>query len=367
MKFYFIILSLLLFLSCNKDDSNYYSPDDEQVEILPTIHENNNKSVNTRATDPFIALDGRLNFVSRYYKWNSSSDANHHYSLETPNNISNFKYIANGATRSFFGSNYVYEGISFYTYKKEQVPILGYAGEVELRSVYLPESNNTRLYTLKTGEVDPYKNYSLKSHLGYIIDKDKSDTYGLVAIREYYSQKEKDYFYISDDFNAYNMGNQSGNYTLSQIIGYTFQSYRVYPYYYNYFHVATDSSTFPNDLNKYGKAQMILKFNTEIISHSGSPSGQKTNVASELMNLTKVDSYIVFIPPSRDVLSSELIIYYSDSNYKRQMISLGNFYFSNDFPNGSDISFVRSTESCSFKVNIRRNAVNLWNIYVTGV
>lgn len=372
--FLFFIFLLFFITSCENNDQTEELPtfsydrteelptfSYDQTEELPTF--SNDTLLNTRSLLFSQDIEQNINFVSRYYRWENAYDANHHYSLETPSGTNNSNYIEYGLKKSFFGKEYTYEGLSFYTFKYYPVRLFSYSPDLALYSVYLPESNNTILYTLKPGATDPYLNYSIKSHLGYVVS-DPAYSYGLVAIREYYSKTEKDYLYISDDVTFTNMGYISGNYSFTKIIGYTLQSYRISPYYYNFFNVTIDTD-WVNDFNKYGVGSMLFSFKTEVIDSYGNASGAIVTSQSKLMDIDQGYGYYFYVSPTRDILESEMYIYYYDSKGNKQRLSLGNFYFSNNFPNASSFSYTKSTGFCNFKVEFKRTALNMWNIHLS--
>lgn len=197
-KMLVFLLSFLVLFSCSKGE--------EDVAINKS---NGNDSLNLSQLR--FAVSNSLIPMYRLYNWETPTSADHIFWCEKPSKTirHEINYIG--------GAPYKYEGIPFYIFaetggsKDNDKPTLG------LYKKYDPSKVNNYLYTLKDGESDNYPGIA-KLFNGYIYSEWRG---GLVPLKEYYSEKEKDSFYTAVAENSvYDLGLVSGNYRYVKTLGY---------------------------------------------------------------------------------------------------------------------------------------------------
>lgn len=365
MKNFFYCILLLMLFSCSDSESGY-SPltsnsmnvEQKKEKLLFFFDENDSIQNTTRMSlSPNEDFENKVKFVHRYYRWEHPTDANHHYSLTSPTG-SNRNYIEWGLERNILGRVYKYEGCSFYTFVNKS-RFFGVTPDLSLFSVYLAETNNTILYTLKSGEADPYKNNSTRTFLGYISSYKPASMPALVAIREYYSAKEKDYYYLSDDDKVNNFYNDGygRNYVFTRIVGYTLQSYRMSNNYYNYFDITVDSSWL---MSRNGIGSFSIDFATSVVDNNGHDS-EIGKILSVQESLNPNTTGYFYVPPTRKIKGADLTLSYYNSKRQQRTFTISNFYFDLNYPN--QCNFTRTYQEDRVVVEFKRTAANLWNIH----
>lgn len=90
------------------------------------------------------------------------------------------------------GASYKYEGLPFYVFAKTSNDQGDDNADLALYKKYDASKVDNYLYTLKSGEKDSYPG-TAKHFNGYIYSTWRA---GLVPLREYYSEKQKDHFIL---------------------------------------------------------------------------------------------------------------------------------------------------------------------------
>jgi len=198
---YLFLLCVLVFPSCSNES--------EDIVINET-----NIDTNSQNTKSIEVAGSYIKPVYRYYySAGAEHQRDHWYTLTKPEPFQRGTLVLNQ------GLQYEYEGIAFYTFSSPNETYNGTYPNAILYSRY-NYNGNTELFTLKFGEADPNPSLA-KIPLGYVFT---TQAYGLVAIRSYYSEREKDNFYFASDQIYEESGQVSGNYIYQGIVGYTIPS-----------------------------------------------------------------------------------------------------------------------------------------------
>jgi len=342
------------FYSCSNDEIVVNNELDSSPVVDEIIDGNTVKTkASSTTTKPFLESIGLMH---RYYRHDNSTNADHYYGKERPQNYSNVDYIPNGIQKQFYGKNYSYEGNSFYFFNTVDTYFNGTRPDLPLYSVYISQIDNTILFTMKPGESDPYPGRA-KTLIGYVFSEQIE---GTVAIREYYSPTYKDSFYISDDDICNRNGDtMSSSYKFQKIIGYTLQSYRISRNYYDYIQVRMTRGLPYGGTDNYYK----IGFTADVTDIYGNLTGQKVNLSHNVY-ISNGDVYTIIIPSTYDITSSNIELYYKDGSTTKVYIPSGEEEWYFRYPFDTRIFSYSYRAPINLYTTFMRVGINLWDVTI---
>ena len=176
-KIFYILLSIVLFASCDKEKSELLPNEDEVASSELAIKNVQNSSKGFEGSVP----------VWQYYSYRSSTSADHYF---TGSDSERPRPETYGTSKTIKGSSYKYE------YSDFNVMHLSHPNTKPLYRFYSPSGRVHRLSTATLKSDDYYKDYVGDGIIGYVY------TYqypGTIPLREKFVIPQKEYNYVSLD------------------------------------------------------------------------------------------------------------------------------------------------------------------------